>query len=75
MNSVTRKDGTKEKQTELTASRIHHISPAVKITSEKKETNISNSNNSNSSEEKSGNTETSQWNASPLVPEVDEIPF
>ena len=28
MNSVTRKDGTKEKQTELTASRIHHISPS-----------------------------------------------
>ena len=25
MNSVTRKDGTKEKQAELTASRIHHI--------------------------------------------------
>ena len=75
MNSVTRKDGTKEKQTELTASRIHHISPAGKIASEKKETNISNSNNSNSSEEKSGNTETSQWNTSPLVPEVDEIPF
>lgn len=25
MNSVTRKDGTKEKQPELTASKIHHI--------------------------------------------------
>ena len=25
MNSVTRKDGTKEKQAELTASRIHHM--------------------------------------------------
>ena len=36
MNSVTRKDGTKEKQAELTASRIHHISPVKKITSEKK---------------------------------------
>ena len=75
MNSVTRQDGTKEKQTELTASRIHHIIPAGKITSEKEETNISNKNDSNSSEEKSDNSENSQWDSSPLVPEVDEIPF
>ena len=75
MKSVTRKDGTKEKQTELTASRIHHISPTQIITSEKKEAYVSNSNDSNSVEEKSGNTENSQWDSSPLVPEVDEIPF
>ena len=75
MNSITRKDGTKEKQPELTTSRIHHISPAGKITSEKEETIISNSKDSNSSEENSGNTQTSQWDSSPLVPEVDEIPF
>ena len=75
MNSITRKDGTKEKQTELTASRIHKISTAEKISSDKKENNISNINHSNSSDEKSGNTENSQWNSSPLVPEVDEIPF
>ena len=75
MNSVTRKDGTKEKQPELTASRIHNISPGVQITLEKKETGTTHSNNSNSPEEKLGNTENSQWNTSPLVPEVDEIPF
>ena len=75
MNSVTRNDGTKEKQTELTASRIHHIIPAGKITLEKKETNISNSNDNKASSEKSENIETSQWDSSPLVPEVDEIPF
>ena len=75
MNSVTRKDGTKEKQPELTASRIHNISSAKNTTSDKKETAFSNSNNSNSSEEKSDNLETSQWDSSPLVPEVDEIPF
>ena len=75
MNSVTRKDGTKEKQPELTASRIHNISPGGKVTSEKKENNISNSNDSNSSKEKSSNNTTSQWDSSPLVPEVDEIPF
>ena len=75
MNTVTRKDGTKEKQTELTASKIHHINPVKKITLDKKEINISHSKDSNSSEEKSGNTENSEWNSSPLVPEVDEIPF
>ena len=75
MNSVTRQDGTKEKQTELTASRIHHISPAGGMASEKKENNISDSKDSNPSEEKSDNIETSQWDSSPLVPEVDEIPF
>ena len=75
MNSVTRKDGTKEKQSELTASRIHHISTTGKMNSDKKETNNSNINDSNSSEEKSGDAETSQWDSSPLVPEVDEIPF
>ena len=74
MNSVTRKDGTKEKQPELTASRIRHISPAGRISPEK-ETIIPPKNDSNSSEEKSGNTGNSQWDSSPLVPEVDEIPF
>ena len=75
MNTVTRKDGTKEKQTELTASRIHHITPVEKITSDKKVTNTFDNNDSNTSEEKSGNAENSQWDSSPLVPEVDEIPF
>ena len=75
MNSVTRKDGNKEKQTELTASRIHHINIVEKISSDKKVTNTFDNNVSNSPEEKSGDTQNSQWNSSPLVPEVDEIPF
>ena len=75
MNTVTRKDGTKEKQTELTASRIHHITTDEKISSDKKVTNTFDNNVSNSPEEKSGDTQNSQWNSSPLVPEVDEIPF
>ena len=41
----------------------------------KKETINSIDNDSNSSEEKSGNSSASQWDSSPLVPEVDEIPF
>ena len=64
MNSVTRKDGTKEKQPELTVSKIHHLTPIEEIKSENKETNPSNDKKENSN-----------WNSSPLVPEVDEIPF
>ena len=39
MNSVTRKDGTKEKQPELTASKIHQITPVDIIKSEQKVNN------------------------------------
>ena len=67
MNSVTRKDGTKEKQPELTASKIHHITPVLQIESDEKETN-----KPNDKREASNN---SNWDTSPLVPEVDEIPF
>ena len=41
MNSVTRKDGTKEKQPELTASKIHQISPVDVIKSASLERKIS----------------------------------
>ncbi len=67
MNSVTRKDGTKEKQPELTASKIHHIAPIEQIKLEKEERI--------SSPDKSENSQKSSWDSSPLVPEVDEIPF
>ena len=67
MNSVTRKDGTKEKQPELTASKIHQIGPIEVIKSDQKE-------NNETFDEKE-NTDNPSWNSSPLVPEVDEIPF
>ena len=67
MNSVTRKDGTKEKQPELTASKFHNISLEDQIVTSEKDTN-----NVKNNEE---NPENSSWNSSPLVPEVDEIPF
>ena len=77
MNSVTRKDGTKEKQAELTASRIHHItkreigsnennSEAIQINRKETNDNIG---------QKETSSENSNWNSAPLVPEVDEIPF
>ncbi len=77
MNNLTRKDGTKEKQAELTASRIHHITQyednsskqdVVPIDTDSKEV-INNSNDN------SNNVGNESWNSSPLVPEVDEIPF
>ena len=67
MNTVTRKDGTKEKQPELTASRIHHITPVEQMKPNKKETNPS--------LDKKETPKKSSWDSSPLVPEVDEIPF
>ena len=67
MNSVTRKDGTKEKQPELTASKIHQIEPVNSIKTDQRE--------SNGSIEKKDSTTKSNWDSSPLVPEVDEIPF
>ena len=67
MNSVTRKDGTKEKQPELTASKIHQISSVDVIRSDQKE--------NNESLENKESIKKSSWDSSPLVPEVDEIPF
>ena len=68
MNSVTRKDGTKEKQPELTASKIHKIEPVEAIKSDQKENNVG-------SIDKKESPQKSNWDSSPLVPEVDEIPF
>ena len=67
MNSVTRKDGTKEKQPELTASKIHQIEQPDPIKPNQKE--------NNGSIDKKESTQKSNWDSSPLVPEVDEIPF
>ncbi len=77
MNNLTRKDGTKEKQAELTASRIHHITLSennsikkdiAPLNKDSKEV----TDNNNDSKNNLGNE---SWNSSPLVPEVDEIPF
>jgi len=76
MNTISRKDGTKEKQAELTVSRIHHITSADKQLNADKLTpsseNVTNQKvKENTSIENKGNS----WDSSPLVPEVDEIPF
>ena len=77
MNNLTRKDGTKEKQAELTASRIHHITLSEN-NSTKRDTAPINKNSKeaiNNSDDPSNGLGNESWNSSPLVPEVDEIPF
>ena len=77
MNNMTRKDGTKEKQAELTASRVHHITSIANqtniIPSQKQQEPI----NRKMDEKKTltNNDDNTSWNSSPLVPDVDEIPF
>ena len=73
MNSITRKDGTKEKQPELTASRIHQI--ALKEDSYISNETLSSKNESQNGKEQRSEIENTNWNSAPLVPEVDEIPF
>ncbi len=77
MNSVTRKDGTKEKQAELTASRIHHITKReISSNENNSEPNQINRKETNDNvRQKEASSENSNWNSAPLVPEVDEIPF
>ena len=76
MNSVTRKDGTKEKQAELTASKIHHITQREIDSNEiNSEPNQLNKETNENMGQKETSSENSNWNSAPLVPEVDEIPF
>ena len=77
MNSVTRKDGTKEKQAELTASRIHHITKREIDSNEiiSKPNQINKQETNENLRKKETSSENSNWNSAPLVPEVDEIPF
>ena len=67
MNSVTRKDGTKEKQPELTASKNSSNIASWFYKSDQKRNNESLQNKETAKK--------SSWDSSPLVPEVDEIPF
>jgi len=77
MNSVTRKDGTKEKQAELTASRIHPITKREIGSNENnsKPIQINRKETNENIGQKETSSENSNWNSAPLVPEVDEIPF
>ena len=71
MNTVSRQDGTKEKQAEFTLSRIHPYSPITAVSSIEARTNS----NLKSNSENSLNNEGIKWDSSPLVPDTDDIPF
>tara|TARA_Y100000589_G_scaffold283999_1_gene282568 strand:+ start:311 stop:766 length:456 start_codon:yes stop_codon:yes gene_type:complete len=77
MNNITRKDGTKEKQAELTASRIHHINKVdnKSITSNKDLNKDEAEAVKDAANNKNIDPDNANWNSAPLVPEVDEIPF
>ena len=77
MNNLTRKDGTKEKQAELTASKIHHITLSENNSSKQDVVPINKDPKEviNNSKDDLNNLGNESWNSSPLVPEVDEIPF
>jgi len=77
MNNLTRKDGTKEKQAELTASRFHHITLSQNNSTKQDNAPINKNYKeaTNNSNEARNGLDNESWNSSPLVPEVDEIPF
>ena len=75
MNNLTRKDGTKEKQAELTASRIHHITLSENNSTKQDVVPIKDSKEVTDNSKDDFNLGNESWNSSPLVPEVDEIPF
>tara|TARA_B100000212_G_scaffold205003_1_gene154727 strand:+ start:233 stop:688 length:456 start_codon:yes stop_codon:yes gene_type:complete len=77
MNNLTRKDGTKEKQAELTASRVHLITLTENNSTPQEDVSINNDSKEsiNPSNDVKNELQDESWNSSPLVPEVDEIPF
>ena len=71
MNSLTRQDGTKEKQAEFTLARMHPFSTNNTVSSipSKPQTN------QKSDSTTSSNNEGIKWDSSPLIPDTDDIPF
>lgn len=81
MNTISRDDGSKEKQAELTLSRMHLtsssnqegtniINPAISQTKSDKE-----SSSSKQTIDPVQREEEVSWNSAPLIPDTDEIPF
>ena len=77
MNTVSRQDGTKEKKAEFTLSRMHQLS-----NNEMNESNnhlssnhIQSNDQISSTPNQSDELKNISWDASPLVPDSDEIPF
>ncbi len=85
MNTITRQDGIKAKQAELTLSKFHKISDisssnvqgainsGSNASSGQKDSLSNNQRNSNTSSK--NEDDAISWNSSPLIPDTDDIPF
>lgn len=73
MNTVPRQDGTKEKRAEFTLSRLHPIGAAPQ--SAGSQSAGSQRPPAKAAPAAQAQPETASWNAAPLVPDTDEIPF
>jgi single-stranded DNA-binding protein len=72
MNTVPRGDGMKEKRAEFTLARLHPVGVATAAGSTPPDSRPAAA--PTSAPAKSA-TEPSSWNAAPLVPDTDDIPF
>ncbi len=73
MNTVPRQDGTKEKRAEFTLSRLHPIGAGSQ--SAGSQPAGSQRPPAKAAPAAQAQPETASWNAAPLVPDTDEIPF
>ena len=70
MNTVPRQDGMKEKRAEFTLARMHPIGAATSAPTPAAANNPAPAPSAVQAEPEAAN-----WNAAPLVPDTDEIPF
>ena len=78
MNTVPRQDGTKEKRAEFTLSRLHPIGAGPQSTGSQSTGSQpagSQGPPAKAAPAAQAQPETASWNAAPLVPDTDEIPF
>ena len=78
MNTVPRQDGTKEKRAEFTLSRLHPIGAGPQSAgSQSAGSQPAGSQRppAKAAPAAQAQPETASWNAAPLVPDTDEIPF
>ena len=78
MNTVPRQDGTKEKRAEFTLSRLHPIGASPQSAGSQpagSQPAGSQRPPAKAAPAAQAQPETASWNAAPLVPDTDEIPF
>ena len=71
MNTVARQDGMKEKRAEFTLARMHPITPG----SSPQPSQPAAAPTAAAAPPAKAEPEAASWNAAPLVPDTDEIPF